>query len=246
MNYFRTYQKLIRRAKNRTIEGNEYTEKHHIFPISIFGKNGKIVKLTFREHYIAHLLLMKICVKRYGVSHAFSRKMCSAVHRMIYSSSRKKLIKSSRMLEIAKTTSRLARIGKPRPDMKGKSYFGADAETISRIRMKISSERSGKHINYPKNRKPLLNRTEEVFRKISDSRRKSVSKFARMSDDEFHKWVGSQDLYSHRADGSKFPNSNVTRVLIARDIPLSNYYKESDYSNQWMRNSKNRKKFYGL
>ena len=36
------------------------TEAHHIFPISIFGKNKLTVNLTHREHYIAHLLLWKI------------------------------------------------------------------------------------------------------------------------------------------------------------------------------------------
>ena len=106
MNYFRAYQRLIRRAKTRAMEGIEYTEKHHIFPISIFGKNNKTVKLTFREHYIAHLLLMK--------------------------------------------------------------------------------------------------------------------------------------------NGLIHPNSNVTRALVARGIPLSKYYKETDYSINWFRKAENRNKFRGL
>ena len=36
------------------------TEKHHIFPVSIFEKNSFVVNLTHREHYIAHLLLWKM------------------------------------------------------------------------------------------------------------------------------------------------------------------------------------------
>ncbi len=36
------------------------TEAHHIFPVSIFGKNSLTVNLTHREHYISHLLLWRI------------------------------------------------------------------------------------------------------------------------------------------------------------------------------------------
>jgi hypothetical protein len=66
MNYLKVYCNLIRKAENRTPpEG--YTEKHHTFPKSIFGKNNRIVVLTAREHYIAHALLEKICIQRYGL-----------------------------------------------------------------------------------------------------------------------------------------------------------------------------------
>ena len=74
MNYLKVYCNLIRKAENRTPpEG--YTEKHHVFPISIYGKNKRIVILTGREHYIAHFLLYKVCVKRYGKLHYKTKKM---------------------------------------------------------------------------------------------------------------------------------------------------------------------------
>ena len=66
MNYLKVYCNLIRKAENRTPpEG--YIEKHHTFPKSIFGKNTRIVVLTAREHYIAHALLERICIQRYGL-----------------------------------------------------------------------------------------------------------------------------------------------------------------------------------
>lgn len=74
MNYLRIYCNLIRKAKSR-IAANDYTERHHIFPISIFGKNDKIVVLTAREHYVAHALLEKICIQRYGLEHWKTKKM---------------------------------------------------------------------------------------------------------------------------------------------------------------------------
>jgi len=86
MNYLKHYCNLIRKAENRTPpEG--YTEKHHTFPKSIFGKNNRIVVLTNREHYVAHCLLEKICIKRYGVNHYRTFKMNTA-HMMMKSNGR--------------------------------------------------------------------------------------------------------------------------------------------------------------
>jgi hypothetical protein len=77
MNYLKVYCNLIRKAENRTPpEG--YTEKHHTFPKSIFGKNNRIVILTSREHYIAHALLEKIYIKRYGLKDQKTIKMIYA------------------------------------------------------------------------------------------------------------------------------------------------------------------------
>lgn len=77
MNYLKAYCNLIRKAENRTPpEG--YTEKHHTFPKSIFGKNNRIVVLTAREHYIAHVLLEKIYLKRYGLMDQRTCKMTYA------------------------------------------------------------------------------------------------------------------------------------------------------------------------
>lgn len=77
MNYLKHYCNLIRKAENRTVpEG--YTEKHHTFPKSIFGNNNKIVVLTGREHYISHILLQKICERRYGLKHKNTQRMLCA------------------------------------------------------------------------------------------------------------------------------------------------------------------------
>jgi hypothetical protein len=77
MNYLKHYCKLIRKAEKRTLtEG--YVEKHHIFPKSIFGNNNKLVVLTAREHYIAHALLEKVYIKRYGLKNRKTIKMITA------------------------------------------------------------------------------------------------------------------------------------------------------------------------
>lgn len=60
MNYQKHYDLLIHRSKNRIIDG--YVEKHHIIPKCIGGSDtlSNIAILTPEEHYLAHLLLIKI------------------------------------------------------------------------------------------------------------------------------------------------------------------------------------------
>jgi hypothetical protein len=63
-----------------------YVEEHHIFIKAIFGENGRVVYLTAREHFIAHLLLWKACRKRYGVQHRNTAKTGKALQSMSMSS----------------------------------------------------------------------------------------------------------------------------------------------------------------
>lgn len=62
MNYKKIYTQLILKGQNRVIhEGAQY-ERHHIVPICMGGEDISVnlVSLTPEEHYIAHLLLIKI------------------------------------------------------------------------------------------------------------------------------------------------------------------------------------------
>jgi hypothetical protein len=84
MNYLKTYCNLIRKTeqrgytKKKAKEQGLYVEGHHTFPMSIFGKNKRIVYLTAREHYISHALLERICIQRYGKEHWKTKKMMYA------------------------------------------------------------------------------------------------------------------------------------------------------------------------
>jgi hypothetical protein len=59
-----------------------YVEKHHVFIKAIFGENNRVVYLTAKEHFIAHLLLWKTCRKRYGVQHWKTAKTGKALKSM--------------------------------------------------------------------------------------------------------------------------------------------------------------------
>lgn len=80
MNYQKIYDQLInKRIKQPYIF--DYHEKHHILPKSCGGSNDKsnIVYLSAREHYIAHLLLVRI----YKNNKNFYIKMCYAIGRLM-------------------------------------------------------------------------------------------------------------------------------------------------------------------
>ena len=64
MNYHKIYDQIILKAKEelRSKNGEIYYESHHILPRSLGGNNKKenLVLLTAREHFLCHLLLVKI------------------------------------------------------------------------------------------------------------------------------------------------------------------------------------------
>jgi hypothetical protein len=73
MNYLKIYNQIIDRANQRTLEEDVYVEKHHIIPKCLGGTDNpsNIVKLTGREHFICHWLLVKIHPNNKKLIHAF-------------------------------------------------------------------------------------------------------------------------------------------------------------------------------
>lgn len=139
-----------------------YTEKHHVFPVSIYGKNKRIVVLTAREHYIAHALLEKICIKRYGLKHNKTIKMTFAHCAMKANG----LYCNSALYERAKQ--------RRRDNMKGKpstAVFSPETREAMRQRMlgtKASAETKRKMSDSHKGKK-LPPRSEETRKKMSDA-----------------------------------------------------------------------------
>lgn len=149
MNYLKIYCNLIRKVENRTPpEG--YVEKHHVFPISIYGKNNRTVVLTAREHYIAHALLEKIFIKRYGLHHWKTHKMIKAFWCM-----------SNQMKESRYVNSHLYENLKIRytENVRGENHPSYGRKHTQETKNKISKKNSG--------RKP----TEETRKKLSRIRK---------------------------------------------------------------------------
>ena len=86
MNYIKIYANIVRNARKRNNMMElclDYSENHHVIPRSIakYFKNpskaetpANLVKLTAKEHYICHLLLVKITQKRYYQFKAIKHK----------------------------------------------------------------------------------------------------------------------------------------------------------------------------
>ncbi len=73
MNYKKIYENLINKASNRSSLGG-YVETHHIVPRCMGGDESKenLVDLTAKEHFIAHLHLVKIYPDNTKVKFAFN------------------------------------------------------------------------------------------------------------------------------------------------------------------------------
>jgi hypothetical protein len=97
--YTNCYFSIIYRAKARSVLPDEYIEKHHIIPKSLGGSDlpDNLVKLTAREHFICHLLLVKMLTGK------FKHKMAFALSRMLSSSTNhNRYYPSSRIYELAR------------------------------------------------------------------------------------------------------------------------------------------------
>ena len=71
MNYEKIYTSLCERGK--TERDLDYCEIHHIIPKCMGGSNdlNNLTKLSYREHYLAHYLLIKMFPDNSGINYAF-------------------------------------------------------------------------------------------------------------------------------------------------------------------------------
>lgn len=79
MDYKRVHDLIIKRARNRSIEG--YTERHHIMPKCMGGSDNmeNLVRLTAKEHFLIHRLLTLIYPDNSCLSYAYWA-MCGLLH----------------------------------------------------------------------------------------------------------------------------------------------------------------------
>lgn len=236
MDYRKIYFDLITKRLKEPAAGS--FEKHHILPKSIFGE-GKIVCLTPREHFIAHKLLVKIFPD--GVCRL---KMLRAL--MIMSTTRDGLRLNSRTFEAAREANRYLSIhhnpakrkevrhkismkkkGKSRPDMKGKSFMGASDEVVQEIKEKISIAKTGKKIDYPKNRKSR-EPNADTFAAISQGRRRQLDGISTLDDLEIYDKISKFKIYSKRGSF----NSNIATILKIRGESIEKYFNRKD--EEWV------------
>jgi hypothetical protein len=125
MDYKKHYDLLIESRKNRKLIDGEYYEIHHITPKSMGGTNkpSNLIKLTAREHFIAHWLLWRI--------HQNS-EMAFAFYCLTYMSKNQK-VKSSRIYEECKLARRPFIVENNKKYHKGKKLSKEQIENIQKV-----------------------------------------------------------------------------------------------------------------
>lgn len=197
------------------IDKSIYCEMHHILPKSMFPEyrscKWNLVRLDFEQHKKAHELLLHIFnngemkraylfINRSNLNDRI-RHMCSGAFTGNKNPAKRKSVREK---------IRNSKLGKSRPDLKGKSYFGASKETIKDIcekyskyakntvivrdsegsRFRVSREDprylSGELVPFNKGISNINSgsKNPEVMSRIMSSREKTYSKFSKMSFDE--------------------------------------------------------------
>ena len=175
MNYRRIYNELIMKAWRRGgVEG--YKEKHHIIPRCQGGGNDKanLVELTAAEHYIAHLLLMKMYPSFHKLTLPvllMGKKLGRGLNNKLYERAR---IFSSRC-QMGKVASAKTR-AKMSASRMGKSPGNKGVKHSDELRAKMSAVRKGnkkviEHLSRLTTAKKGIPLTEEHKAKIGSANR---------------------------------------------------------------------------
>ena len=161
--YERWYTSLIAKARStRSLyPKTENTEKHHIIPRCVGGtdEESNLARLSIREHYIAHLLLIKM----YDGEEKY--KLEWALFSLAGKPSRK-IVLTSRQFEKCRSTLHNS--------MRGKKQSEAHVAKRSKL---IIGEGNGMHRSKGK-KHPLLGvpMSEETKKKISDAHKRRIEK----------------------------------------------------------------------
>lgn len=181
--YTKWYFSIIESAKSNTPSG--HIEKHHIIPRSLGGDNDKenIAKLTARQHFLCHLLLIRMC------SGQSKFKMLHAL-RLMLSGSRKNIGRidykpNSRWFEFSRKHSSDGLKGKICPQHvkdavskanKGKPAANKGKPMTAEQKQKISRSNSGKvawNKGIPRSPEQIENQRQKVTGTILSNETKS-------------------------------------------------------------------------
>lgn len=130
MNYLSVYDSLIIKRKSNPVSNDEYSELHHIIPKCQGGDNSfdNLVRLTAKEHYVAHHLLYKH-YRTPSLAHAwFSMLRCDLNQKRYYSAKRHEIAKQAHI-----ETLKITMVGENNP------FYGKTHSEQSRKQMSESA-----------------------------------------------------------------------------------------------------------
>jgi hypothetical protein len=144
--YLRWYISLIRKRQNNKWQSSG--EFHHVFPVSIFGRNKFTIKLSYREHFISHLLLFNIFQFRYGPGDKRTIKMKRAIASFI---TQKEIKNNSHRYAICRKANVEANTGVNSP------IYGTKRPMLPETREKLSKINIGKRHSEETKKKNVSN-----------------------------------------------------------------------------------------
>lgn len=217
------YKNFIETRKNRTIPENAVVEKHHIIPKSMGGNNTNenLIKLTTREHYIAHLILWK----------AYGGKMATAFFFMnqngnITSGRNGRKITSRQYEELREEYSNNkseAHKGE-RHHLFGKHHSEETKRKIGKANSGTNHYNFGKHIIFSKEHKANMSEahkgkplSEEHKKRVGEGHNKKV------------KCIEIEKIYSSLKQASedlKIDRSGISKVCLGKRKTISGYHFE--------------------
>lgn len=166
--YTRWYFRIIESARQSTLK--TYREYHHVIPRSLGGSNAKenIVQLTARQHFVCHLLLVKMTSGQ-----ARFKMICAAHHMSV----------CHRQERYKITSIAYERLKKLRSDsMKGANNpnYGNNAPLSARHRANLSRSL--------RNSEALKNRGASWRQHISESQSRGVTVINSVTNEIFGEW----------------------------------------------------------
>jgi hypothetical protein len=192
MNYKRIYKELITNARSRQLPETVYTEQHHVKPKCKGGSDGKknLVRLTYREHILAHRLLYRM--------HPRTKELAYAFHMMVKGTNGYE-VKNRYILAEAKEAYIRARTG------------SVHSEATKR---KISKSNTGKHGTM--NGRKMSTETKEKMRQAKLGKKRSQE--AKDAISAGKKAQMSADGYEHHRTGTKHSKTTRKRMSISRKM----------------------------
>jgi hypothetical protein len=176
--YTTIYLAIIQRAKSRNISG--YSEKHHIIPKCMGGTNeeNNVVKLTAREHFVCHLLLIRMTPPEYRAKLVYAAWQLGRP-------SKNKIVKiTNRTYAILKEQMSISYTGRKRKpfDQKWKDNMKAGAVsrkkvTMTERRLQIIKESVAKREKLFGERNPFYGKTHspETIEKIIEVNKRETT-----------------------------------------------------------------------
>lgn len=141
--YTLKYEQLIKSRQNRILSEGTYYETHHIVPRSLGGKDEKsnLIRLTAREHYIAHAFLYKMQFpKKYHAKMAYA--FCTFIYGFKKNKHKESYKFSSKMYEAFKKN--LSNFLSEYQQGENNGFYGRHHSQETKV--KLSTYRKGKKL----------------------------------------------------------------------------------------------------